>query len=955
VDLLALLWQILKNPRAPRMKFCKISLWVFFVTLLVTLCVPSPIRAQAAPVSQMPSAEGDPSDLWLRAFMLFQQAEELEKGQKDLQALSKYRESQRLFDYIARTHPLWRPQMVNHRRRAILDAVESVQGRLQSSDPVAMKAWEQQNRGTGTPEPAPAGPQVSPQIALQPREGIALEVPAPSAPITANPAPLSALPGGAISDLSSEFQKQQAQIDLLTGANQRLEQTLRQQKDQASGLQGQLAQTREAEQRLQAQLARTVEELKQARATGGGQVAKLESQLTVAVEELKKANADSAGILKALDDARKQIAELTAQKEDLIRDRQGTMEDVAKVMAEANQAATDRDSARAERDKVKADRDDGRKALEVAQAELARLQGMKPETEAQVKALDQAKSEVAMLQDKVAQMEAVAANDAKSLKERDDLIKTLRAELSGSGALSVQNAKLLSEFEKSQTSIQQLNQQVEQLEQDRSRLERENQRLVKERDGVVAQRDQLQKDLDQMAILLNSSDRVSGDIKDILAANIKWRRELESARSEIAELSKREGGYQDEISSLKGQLTSIQKERQSLQDANARYQQTVDDLNGRLKVMLGQLDARTSEVDALTKERDGLKGLLDQKDGLLARITGQLQESKAEAAALASSKEENDLLRNLIRKQLVRQARLLEARDLVLAELRNVDVHSSQLLASLDEMSKPVVQLSEDEKAMFKEPEDLKLLAMTEAAPSVPFSTLPVAPAPSEPKVFASPGVSPRPDSPAELIKKVPALQPYADSVILSAPSVDLAEMARSANGKFRTGDFMAAARGYEEVLRWDRTNEYALCNLAVIELRMGKLDEASAYLKRARAKNSSYAPALFYEGVVAYRRGQLDAALEAFGQSVQFDSSNADAHNYMGLIASRKGWSTRAESEFNKALALKPAHSEACFNLAVLYSTGESRSKDKAKEFYQKARKNGAGRDEAIERFING
>jgi hypothetical protein len=236
----------------------------------------------------MPSAEGDPSDLWLRAFMLFQQAEEFVKGQKDLQALSKYRESQRLFDYIARTHPLWRPQMVNHRRRAILDAVESVQGRLQSSDPVAMKAWEQQNRGTGTPEPAPAGPQVSPQIALQPREGIALEVPAPSAPITANPAPIPSLQGGAISDLSSEFQKQQAQIDLLTGANQRLEQTLRQQKDQASGLQGQLAQTREAEQRLQAQLARTVEELKQARATGGGQVAKLESQLSVAVEELKK-------------------------------------------------------------------------------------------------------------------------------------------------------------------------------------------------------------------------------------------------------------------------------------------------------------------------------------------------------------------------------------------------------------------------------------------------------------------------------------------------------------------------------------------------------------------------------------------------------------------------------------------------------------------------------------------
>jgi Flp pilus assembly protein TadD/septal ring factor EnvC (AmiA/AmiB activator) len=893
--------------------------------------------------------------------MLFQQAEEFEKAKSDLQALSKYRESQRLFDYIARTHPAWRPQMVNHRRRAILDAVEGVQNRLRASDPKAMQAWEEQNKGTGQAEAAPAPPQAPVQFTVQPREAIALETPAaaPSlqpavAPIAPPAVGLSVPAAGAMADIPSEFQQQQAKIDQLTGANQRLEQTLSQQKTQASSLQSQLAQAREAEQRLQSQLAHTVEDLKQARAVGGDQVAKLESQLAVAVEELKKANSDSAGILKALDDARKQIAELTAQKEDLLKDRQGTMEDVAKVMAESNQAAQDRDSARTDRDKAKADRDEARKALEVAQAELARLQKLQPPSEEQAKALELARGEVEELRGKLAQMEAAAASGAKELKERDDLIKSLRKELAGAGTMTDQNTKLLAELEKSQSSIQQLNQQVEQLELDRSRLERENQRLSKEREGLVAQRDQLQKDLDQMAILLNASERVSGDIKEIIAANQKWRKELDGARAEISELSSREGGYQDEISSLKSQLTSIQKEKQSLQDANTRYQQTVDELNGRLKEMLVQLDLKTGEVESLTKERDGLKGLLDQKDGLLARITGQLQESKAEAAALASSKEENDLLRSLIRKQLVRQAQLMQVRDLVLAELRNVDVHSTQLLASLDEMSKPVVQLSEDEKKMFKEPDDLKLIAMTEATPSVPFSTLPVTPPSQEAKVFASPSVPSQPVSPSELVKKVPALQPYADSVILSQRTVDLAGLASAANSQFRNGDFVAAARGYEEVLRWDRTNEYALCNLAVIALRLGNLDEAGGYLKRALAKNSSYAPAHYYQGVVSYRRGQLDPALESFGQSITLEPSNADAHNYIGLIASRKGWSTRAETEFNKALSLEPAHSDAAFNLAVLYSTGEKASKDKARDLYQRARKNGAGRDPSIEQFIN-
>jgi chromosome segregation ATPase/Flp pilus assembly protein TadD len=862
--------------------------------------------------------------------------------------------------------------MVNHRRRAILDAIEGVQNRLQSTDAAALQAWESQNGGNGQPQAAPPGT-VAPVIAMQPREAVPLEVPSsagiaesptgpaprplplPAVPLTGGVAPVAQ---GAIRDLSTEFQEQQARIDQLTGANQRLEQTLRQHKDQASGLQTQLTQAREAEQRLQAQLARTMQELQQAKSTGGDQVAKLESQLDVAVEELKKANADSAGILKALDEARKQIAELTAQKDELLRDRQGTMEEVAKVMAEANQAATDRDSARADRDKAKAERDEARKALEVAQADLAKLQQMNSVSSDGAQALERARGEVAVWQAKVVQLEQEARRGTGELKQRDELIKNLREELAGRGAMSEQNAKLLAELEKSQASIQQLNEQVERLEVDRSRLERENQALSKERDSLVAQRDQLQKDLDEMAILLNASDRVSGDIKDILAANQKWRHSLDEARAEISKLTEREGGYLNEIASLKGQLTSIQKERQSLQESNARYQKTVDELNGRLKEMLTQLDARTEQVTSLTKERDGLKSLLDQKDGLLARITGQLQESKAEASALANSKEENDLLRSLIRKQLVRQARLLEARDLVLAELRNVDVHSTQLLASLDEMSKPVIQLSDNEKAMFKEPEDLKLIAMTETGPEVPFSTLPVVPATSGTKVFASPGVSakaaPAP-APAELVKKVPALAPYADVVILAKPQVDLAGLGSEANGQFRRGDFVAAARGYEEILRWDRTNEMALCNLAVIALRLGKLDEAEGYLKRARAKNPSYAPAHFHQGVLFYRRAKYDEALESFGQTVQLDSRNADAHNYLGLIASRKGWTTRAESEFKRALAINANHAEACFNLAVLYSTSKPPSRDQARDYYRRACKNGAERDPAIERFING
>jgi len=177
-----------------------------------------------------------------------------------------------------------------------------------------------------------------------------------------------------------------------------------------------------------------VEDLKNARATGGEQVAKLQSQFAVAVEELKKANADSAGILKALDDARKQIAELTAQKEDLLRDRQGSMEEVAARSwrkptrrpptgtapvpsgTKRSRSAMSPEGPRGGAGGVGAiatDEPDFRRTNQGSQ-ELAR-------------------GEVEELRGKLAQMEQAAARSAGELKERDELIKTLRAELQGTG------------------------------------------------------------------------------------------------------------------------------------------------------------------------------------------------------------------------------------------------------------------------------------------------------------------------------------------------------------------------------------------------------------------------------------------------------------------------------------------------------------------------------------------
>jgi len=75
------------------------------------------------------------------------------------------------------------------------------------------------------------------------------------------------------------------------------------------------------------------------------------------------------------------------------------------------------------------------------------------------------------------------------------------------------------------------------------------------------------------------------------------------------------------------------------------------------------------------------------------------------------------------------------------------------------------------------------------------------------PKSSLARGVAPKQPAPTvDLIKKVPALQPYADSIILARPSVDLAGLASDAKWQIAQRRFQWRRRVVmRNVLRWDR------------------------------------------------------------------------------------------------------------------------------------------------------
>ena len=102
-------------------------------------------------------------------------------------------------------------------------------------------------------------------------------------------------------------------------------------------------------------------------------------------------------------------------------------------------------------------------------------------------------------------------------------------------------------------------------------------------------------------------------------------------------------------------------------------------------------------------------------DGLTA------EDKQALASATPVERQENELLRSIVLKQLRRQAQMKQAKELLLTQLDRVGARSDTLLGLVEDMARGS-QLSEEEKALFKAPQFEEIIAAAGAteAPAVP-------------------------------------------------------------------------------------------------------------------------------------------------------------------------------------------------------------------------------------------
>lgn len=402
---------------------------------------------------------------------------------------------------------------------------------------------------------------------------------------------------------------------------------------------------------------------------------------------------------------------------------------------------------------------------------------------------------------------------------------------------------------------------------------------------------QRQKDLEAELEGMKRDTSRPEEVKNMLAENARLKQELSTAR-ELVDALKSAGEKKDEeIASLKNQVSGIQGELAKLRQENTAYQTQVADLTVKLK-----------EVNAkIGKTPDG------------------------KSVANAKLMEENRMLHDIIMRELRHQERQRQAKELVIAEMKKMENASQTLMDNLEEMTSARIKIAADEENLFTAPELKQLVASMGVRATIMAES--------------------DTDKSARAEKDAAAAK---DKALKSDEKI-----LRDAVNAADRGEFKTAEQLYQDVLRANPKNTTALISLAVIKQQQKKYDDARVLLQKCIAIEPDNDQANYRLGVGYFQKGMMEEAQASFDKSVAKSNDNARAHHYLGIISGRLGNRHRAESEFKQSLAIDPKYGDAHFNLAVLFATSSPPDWDQARKHYQTALDQGVKTDAALEKLL--
>ena len=372
--------------------------------------------------------------------------------------------------------------------------------------------------------------------------------------------------------------------------------------------------------------------------------------------------------------------------------------------------------------------------------------------------------------------------------------------------------------------------------------------------------------------------------------------------------------------------TRLEKAEVALRDSSKvqEDQQFRESLQSEITLLKDRLSAARSELHARDESIKTLYTQLDEASGEAARLRLDPKPSDEQKRVA----EENELLKNIVLRQLKDQNERTIAVGAIEQELEKLYVKSDTLSSQLAVLSKPPSKFTDREMLIFRDP----LVVLND---------------PGEVDMSVSMTISKAGDGSAESPSKAPeggeSLSPEARQLVEKAVTL------------VRERRFTDAEKIYQKLTDEYPDNSFTLSNLAVTQIHAGKLTAALVALEKALR----LAPGDVFASVnlsnVYCRQGRFGEAVETLKEVIKKDPQNAVAHNYLAIALGKQGNTRDAEEYFQRSIMLDEKYSNAHFNLAVMYANTDPPSLELARKHYDIAKSLGSEPDPVMEKRLNG
>lgn len=419
-------------------------------------------------------------------------------------------------------------------------------------------------------------------------------------------------------------------------------------------------------------------------------------------------------------------------------------------------------------------------------------------------------------------------------------------------------------------------------------------------------------DLEKTTVKKEALDKLAEENKE-LAAKLAEVEKNSTSKKEVERLTSENKDLAAKLAEAQSQV----KQTPATSEAITALQSELNSVNDKLLAAQTEISRKEERTNQLLKQ-------LDDASAELANLKLNPVPSAEEKQFLA----ENEILRGIILRQIKQQNQRDEAHRQLETEIESLQVNSDVLKKQLAILGAPVLELSPEERLLFKEP--VALLADPAA------SQMDVTVAMTKP-------------TDAEATENLTPKEPAGATAL----NDQARELIKQAQDMFDAQNYDEAEKIYQKIVDISPNNYFALSNLGAVQIEGGKLAAAEVALAKAIEISPNDSFAHTYLGIARSRQGRFAQALEALSKAVELNNTDAVAYNYMGICYGQQGDPQTAEGEFKKAIEINPDYAMAHFNLAVLYATAKPPSIELAKQHYQKATQLGAPPDTSLERLI--